>query len=72
MVYSKLCLNDYKTHFIVFELAHDVDVNFNTLIIDIHIVERVKKVCYLNFFIDERSSRKFHFNSIHNKIAKGL
>ena len=69
---NKLYFNDSKTHFVVFDLSHNDDVNVNTLNFDNHILERIKQVRYSGFVIDERLSWNFHFNSIHEKIAKGV
>ena len=60
-----------RNTFVVFGLFHN-NVNVNTFNFDNHIVEYVKQVRYLGFVIDERLFWKFHINSIHNKVFKGL
>jgi len=66
---NNLCLNDSKTHFVIFGYN---DNKYNVLMFDNHIVQRVSNVRYLGIIIDEKLSWKLHIDSVCKKLSKGI
>ena len=67
---NKLCLNDSKTHFIVFgPVGND---NIDTIIFDDHIVKRVNEIRYLGIIIHDHLCWKSHINCVRDKVARGV
>ena len=67
---KKLCLNDNKTHFIIFgPVGND---NIDIIIFDDHIVKRVNEIRYLGIIIDDHLCWKSQINCVHDKVARGV
>ena len=68
---NRLCLNDSKTHFMIFGL-NDVHENLASTKFDNHVVHRVNEVRYLGIIIDDKLCWKPHINCIRDKLFKGV
>jgi hypothetical protein len=80
---NKLCLNDSKTHFLIFGFNETCDYNalrfdnhescdYNALRFDNHTVKRVNEVRYLGVVIDDKLCWKSHIDYVRDKVAKGV
>ena len=69
---NKLSLNANKTHYMLFTGRRKVSGTVENILVDGHVIERVKNTKFVGVIIDEKFKWDHHIQYVRNKISKGI